>query len=120
VPYVEPRTETEAKLAAIWAESLGMDRVGVLDRFFELGGNSLVGMDVVARTRRELGLAQLPPHALYEAPTVQALAAYVSGGGGASTGNGTSGDGAGRGYRAARRQAILERATARTDKGRDE
>ena len=118
VPYVEPRTETEAKLAAIWAEALGMDRVGVLDRFFELGGNSLVGMDVVARTRRELGLAQLPPHALYEAPTVQALAAYVTGDGGdASAGNAAGDDDAGRGYRAARRQAILERATARTDRG---
>ena len=92
--------------------------MGVLDRFFELGGNSLVGMDVVARTRRELGLAQLPPHALYEAPTVQALAAYVTGDGGdASAGNAAGGDDAGRGYRAARRQAILERATARTDRG---
>jgi acyl transferase domain-containing protein len=118
VPYVEPRTETEAKLAAIWAEALGMERVGVLDRFFELGGNSLIGMDVVARTRRELGLAQLPPHALYEAPTVAALAAYVTGDGDtAGAGNGTGGDDAGRGYRAARRQAILERSTARTDSG---
>jgi acyl transferase domain-containing protein/acyl carrier protein len=79
VPYVEPETEMEASIAALWASALGVEKVGVLDRFFELGGNSLIGVDLVARIRRELGLTRLPPHVLYEAPTVRAFAAYVGG-----------------------------------------
>ncbi len=105
-PYVEARTEAEATIAALWAEALGLDRIGVLDRFFELGGNSLVGVDIVNRIRHEFRLAQLPPHVLYEAPTVEAFAAYVSGGGGAEDDS----EDARRRSRAARRREIFDRA----------
>ncbi|MFC7713707.1 phosphopantetheine-binding protein [Nonomuraea recticatena] len=55
-------------------ESLRLERVGVLDNFFELGGNSLLGVTIVAAVRRAFELDELPPHILYEAPTVAALA----------------------------------------------
>jgi acyl transferase domain-containing protein len=76
-PYQEPAGEVEESIAGIWRDSLRMARVGVLDNFFELGGNSLLGVSIVAAMRRGLDLADLPPHVLYEAPTVAALAKVV-------------------------------------------
>ena len=73
--YVEPQTPAEQAIATVWTEALGLDRVGVHDNFFELGGNSLIGMEIIAQIRAALALDYLPPHLLYEAPTVAALAA---------------------------------------------
>jgi FkbH-like protein len=55
VELIPPRTPTEEKLAAIWAEVLGLERVGMRDTFLELGGNSLLGAQVLARIREAFG-----------------------------------------------------------------
>ena len=69
---MSPRNETEEKIAQTWAECLAIDRVGIHDHFFELGGNSLVGMIIASRLEKELGV-RLSAAALYEGPTVSML-----------------------------------------------
>jgi acyl transferase domain-containing protein/acyl carrier protein len=78
--FVAPQSETEQAIAAVWAEALGLEQIGVHDNFFELGGNSLIGMEIIAEVRKALDLAYLPPHLLYEAPTVGALAVAAAAG----------------------------------------
>ncbi|MFD5753643.1 amino acid adenylation domain-containing protein, partial [Streptomyces sp. NPDC127033] len=75
--YVAPRTETERALAAVWAEVLGVERVGVEDDFFELGGDSISSLKVVSRIRAALG-AGLSPRALFDHPTVARLAEEIT------------------------------------------
>ncbi|MET9701341.1 condensation domain-containing protein, partial [Streptomyces sp. NPDC006529] len=75
--YTAPRDETERILAGIWADVLGVERVGVHDNFFDLGGDSILTIQVVSRARRALG-GSLSPRLLFEAPTVAQLAAAVA------------------------------------------
>jgi len=58
----------------VWSEALGLEQIGVHANFFELGGDWLVGMQIIAKVRKALGLTYLPPHILYQAPTVASLA----------------------------------------------
>ncbi|MGZ7566006.1 phosphopantetheine-binding protein, partial [Streptococcus pyogenes] len=51
--HVAPRTPLEARIAAIWADVLKLERVGATDNFFELGGDSIISIQVVSRARRE-------------------------------------------------------------------
>ena len=74
--HVAPRTETESALAAIWAELLGVERVGVTDDFFHLGGDSILSIQVASRAR-QAGLA-MSPREVFEHTTIAALAASVS------------------------------------------
>ncbi|MFD3419449.1 non-ribosomal peptide synthetase [Streptomyces decoyicus] len=71
--HLAPRTEAERILAEIWCALLGVDRVGVEDNFFMLGGDSILSIQVVSRARRA-GLT-LTPRDLFRHPTVAALAA---------------------------------------------
>ncbi|MGF1660862.1 MAG: SDR family NAD(P)-dependent oxidoreductase [Kineosporiaceae bacterium] len=73
--FIEPQTSLEEAISEIWAAALGLERVGSHDNFFELGGNSLVGMEIIAEVRSAAETPLLPPHLLYQAPTVALLAA---------------------------------------------
>ena len=72
-PYKAPKNATEEQLAELWAELLGVDRVGVEDDFFALGGHSLLAVRLFARIRRQWGVS-LTINTLFEAPTVELLA----------------------------------------------
>ncbi|MFE2940763.1 amino acid adenylation domain-containing protein, partial [Streptomyces sp. NPDC059255] len=71
--YTPPRTETERTLCGIWAEVLGVERVGVHDSFFALGGDSILSIQVVSRARRA-GL-ELYSRDVFVGQTVAGLAA---------------------------------------------
>ncbi|NKE60082.1 amino acid adenylation domain-containing protein [Lentzea sp. PSKA42] len=74
--YVAPRTDAEQALAAIWAKLLGAERVGMHDNFFDLGGDSIASLQVVARARAAgLGLAVAD---LFTHQTVAELAAVTT------------------------------------------
>ena len=75
--YVAPRDATEDRIAAIWAELLGIDRVGVHDDFLALGGHSLLATQMLSRLRSELG-AELTLAMVFEAPTVAELARRIA------------------------------------------
>ncbi|MEU3648453.1 non-ribosomal peptide synthase/polyketide synthase [Lentzea sp. NPDC034063] len=74
--HVAPRTAAETELARIWAEVLGVHQVGVEDDFFELGGDSILSIQVVSRARKS-GFG-MTPRDLFRNSTVAALAASVS------------------------------------------
>ena len=74
--YVAPRTPAEERMAGIWAQVLGMERVGGEDNFFELGGHSLLATQLVSRVR-EAFRTELPLRAVFEAPTLAELAGRV-------------------------------------------
>jgi len=78
--YAEPGDQVETRIARIWSELLGIDRVGVDDDFVECGGHSLLAIQVVARIRQEFQV-EIPLAVFFAAPTVAALAARVRGGG---------------------------------------
>ncbi|MFF2129515.1 amino acid adenylation domain-containing protein [Streptomyces olivochromogenes] len=74
---VAPRNAVEETIAGVWAEVLDTDAIGIHDDFFALGGNSILSVRAVSRLRQTLGV-RLSPRALFDAPTVAALAARVA------------------------------------------
>ncbi|MFL4910552.1 amino acid adenylation domain-containing protein [Streptomyces sp. MMS24-I2-30] len=70
---VIPDTPTEKAIARIWTQLLGLDRIGVRDDFFALGGNSLLATRMVLAMRTELGVS-VALQAVFSAPTVAGLA----------------------------------------------
>ncbi len=74
--FVAARTETERAVAEVWQAYLGIEQVGVHDPFFDLGGNSLVGMAMVRAVETALGV-RIAPAVLFEHPTVAEFAAAV-------------------------------------------
>jgi pyruvate/2-oxoglutarate dehydrogenase complex dihydrolipoamide acyltransferase (E2) component len=71
-PYVAPASDIERRLAEIWQVTLGIEQVGVNDNFFDLGGDSILGVHIIARASAA-GL-QLSPDQLFERQTVAELA----------------------------------------------
>lgn len=74
--YVAPRTELERVIAEVWQAYLGIDGVGVHDPFFDLGGNSLVGMSMVHAVESRLD-THIAPAVLFEHPTIAEFAAAL-------------------------------------------
>ncbi len=73
--FVAPRNPLEEVLASIWAQVLGIDKVGIHDNFFDLGGASIQSLQIIAKAG-EAGL-QLTPEMLFEHQTVAELAAAL-------------------------------------------
>jgi acyl carrier protein len=75
-PYVPPQNEVERTLAETWAEILSLDRVGIHDNFFDLGGHSLAATRVVSQVIKQFRL-ELPLQSLFQSPTVAEMAAVI-------------------------------------------
>ncbi|MBE9178534.1 SDR family NAD(P)-dependent oxidoreductase [Oculatella sp. LEGE 06141] len=76
VQKINSRTDLEQTVASIWQQVLGVTQIGMNDNFFDLGGNSLSSIQVVAQLKQALNI-QIPVVSLYERPTVNALAALL-------------------------------------------
>jgi surfactin family lipopeptide synthetase A len=75
-PYSPPKTPVEKTLAHIWSELLSLDRVGIHDNFFDLGGHSLAATRVVSQVIKRFEL-EIPLQSLFQSPTVAAMAAII-------------------------------------------
>ncbi|MEP7308966.1 MAG: SDR family NAD(P)-dependent oxidoreductase [Acidobacteriota bacterium] len=108
-PFVVARTDAERTIAEIWQDLLGITEVGVHDSFFELGGDSLIGVQVLSRIKKAFGV-QVTASILYEGPTVETLARLV-----------TAGDevGAGAGVAASQARSRAERRRERQQRKQD-
>jgi acyl carrier protein len=71
-----PQTTLREVLAKVWADSLGIEKVGIEDDFFELGGASVVATQIVSRLRQMFQM-DLPAILLFDTPTVEKLARYM-------------------------------------------
>ena len=70
--FVPPSNSTEETLATIWADILGIEKVGIHDNFFELGGHSLLATQVISRTRQAFSM-EISLKSLFEKPTILGL-----------------------------------------------
>ena len=75
--YAAPHTSAEEMLARLWAQVLDLERVGLHDDFFELGGNSILAMQLLSRMREAMQV-ELPLVSLFESPTIAGLAVAVA------------------------------------------
>jgi acyl carrier protein len=74
--YIAPRTPVEEDLVRMWKELLGLNRVGIHDNFFLLGGHSLIATQIAARVRERYHI-ELPLQSLFQKPTVAGLALII-------------------------------------------
>jgi len=74
--YVAPEGELQENIAAIWQKLLGIDQVGVFDDFFDLGGNSLMGTQLISQLRESFQV-ELPLRSLFEDPTISGVAKII-------------------------------------------
>ncbi|MGZ4122551.1 MAG: amino acid adenylation domain-containing protein, partial [Tumebacillaceae bacterium] len=77
--YVAPQRETEIKLAALWQDVLGVERVGLHDNFFDLGGHSLKAVQLISKLAKHMEV-ELALTDLFNYPTLQELAQQIDGG----------------------------------------
>jgi acyl carrier protein len=76
-PFVSPQTPFEESVAAIWAEILGVDRVGIHDNFLDLGGDSLLATQIISRVYKTFQ-HQVPLPLFFGSATVAAMAALIA------------------------------------------
>ena len=74
--YVAPRTAVEQMLCGIWSEVLKIPEVGIYDEFFDLGGHSLLGTQVVTRVQEDFGV-EISLRSFFDSPTVAELSEVV-------------------------------------------
>lgn len=74
--YRAPQSKLQEELASIWSELLLIDKIGIDDHFFSLGGHSLLIMQVISKIRTRIHL-QLPFRALFECPTIAKLSSRI-------------------------------------------
>jgi acyl carrier protein len=77
IAFVAPRTPAEEVVASIWAEVLEMERVGVYDNFFDLGGHSLRAVWVISQLR-DVFQVEVPLRSLFERPTIDSLVTEIA------------------------------------------
>jgi acyl-coenzyme A synthetase/AMP-(fatty) acid ligase/acyl carrier protein len=75
-PFASPRSPLEELLADVWAEVLGVERVGIHDDFFEMGGQSILATQLISKIQQILPV-ELPLRTIFEAPTVAELATAI-------------------------------------------
>ena len=76
IEYVAPDTETEKRLVLIWKQLLRLEQIGIADDFFQLGGDSILVNQCIARIREELQV-EIPLRKFFERPTIKALAEEI-------------------------------------------
>ena len=76
IPYIPPGNKLEELLADIWENILGLEKIGVLDDFFELGGNSLKAISLNSQMQKELEV-NIPLAKIFETKTIKELSKYI-------------------------------------------
>ncbi len=76
--FIAPRNTVESQLTWIWMKALGLQRIGITDNFFDLGGNSLIALRLISEVKKVAG-KNLPVSALYQAPTIEQLGKMLDG-----------------------------------------
>ena len=74
--YVAPSSETEKQLVEIWSEILDVDKVGVQDNFFDIGGHSLMATQVISKIR-EVFQCEIPLRDIFDEPNIENLAKII-------------------------------------------
>lgn len=76
-PYIAPGNENERVLAHIWEEFLGIDKIGIADDFFELGGDSLKAINFISKIHKQLNV-EVPISEIFNRPTIKSLSEYIN------------------------------------------
>ena len=75
--YVPPRSDLEGSICGIWEKFFRIKLIGIHDNFFDIGGDSLLAVQLTARLRDAVGV-DLSPHSLLESPTISGLAEIIT------------------------------------------
>ncbi len=78
VEYEAPRNEVEQKLVEIWREVLGVEKIGINDNFFEIGGHSLKATSLISKIHKVLNV-EVPLKEIFANPTIKTISEYIKG-----------------------------------------